>query len=171
VAEDVPEDVGAPDLAGPVVANPSGIVYGVLAVATVIAAEATRQETFRRLFIADVITMVLYWVAHAYSHHWGSRFQKAAEWSVRDLVTSLVFESSILLGAVVPTAVLLIAWIAGSSLESAVTSVLWAAAVEIVILEMVPSIRNHLGPKDLVLQTLAGVSLGVGLLALRLVLH
>ncbi len=46
-------------------ANAAGTIYGVLAVATVIAAEGTRQETTGKVLGASVITMVLYWLAHA----------------------------------------------------------------------------------------------------------
>jgi hypothetical protein len=171
VPEDVGKDAGVPELVPLRGFNPGGIVYGVLAIATVIAAEGTRQETFAKLLLASIVTMGLYWAAHAYSHHWGERLHGAGQWTLKQIALSLRFEMSILFGAAVPVAVLLLAWAAGASLEAGVTAVLWTAAIEIVALEAVPSIRNHLGPKDLLVQTVFGITLGIGILGLRLVLH
>jgi len=151
--------------------NPAGVVYGVLAVATVIAAESTRRETLPKLLLASIVTMVLYWLAHAYSHHWGSRFDNAREWSLGEIVVSLRHEMSVLLGAALPIAVLLIGWLVGSSSESTVTAVLWTAVLEVVLLEVVPGIRHRLGLRELAVQTLLGTSLGVGILGVRVLLH
>lgn len=151
--------------------NPSGLVYGVLAVATVIAAESTRQETFGKLVAASVVTMVLYWVAHAYSHHWGARVGKAQEWSLRKLLLSLAHEVSILAGAALPIAVLSIEWASGVSTRTAVTGVLWAAAAELVVLEVVASLRQHLSARDVAVQTSIGAMMAGGVLTLRVLLH
>ncbi|HVA75014.1 MAG TPA: hypothetical protein VNF71_10675 [Acidimicrobiales bacterium] len=151
--------------------NPGGVLYGVLAVATVIAAESTRKETFGKLLLASTITMGLYWAAHAYSHHWASRLHKAGEWTLGEIKNSLRYEASILLGAALPLAVLAGGWIAGTSTETAVTLVLWTAGLELVALEVVPGIRRQLRLRDLAIQSLLGISMGVGILGLRFVLH
>jgi hypothetical protein len=165
------EHLGVHGLAAIPGVDPGGILYGVLSVATVIAAEGTRQETFAKLVAASIVTMVVYWIAHAYGRHWALRLHKAPDWSLKEIAVSLRFESSILMGAILPIAVLVITWIAGLGLETAVTAVLWTAAVEIVTLEVVPALRHHLRPKDLLVQTAVGVILGIGILALRLLLH
>lgn len=151
--------------------NPAGLVYGVLAVATVIAAESTRRETFGRLFLASVITMLLYWLAHSYAHQWASRFNKAGEWSLAELTVSFVHEVSILAGAAIPTVVLLLSWAPGASTETAVTAVLWTAGIELLLLEVLPGIRHGLQLRDLAVQTVLGISMGAGILGLRVVLH
>ena len=167
VSNDV-EDPQAAPLSG---LNPGGVIYGVLAVATVIAAESTRKETFGKLLLASSITMALYWAAHAYSHHWASRFQRANTWTLSELRTSLRYEASILLGAALPLAVLALAWIAGTSTETAVTSVLWSAGIELLALEVIPGFRHRLRLRELAIQGLLGISMGVGILGLRFVLH
>lgn len=151
--------------------NPGGVVYGVLAVATVIAAESTRRETFGKLLLASSMTLMLYWAAHAYSHHWTSRMQRAHEWTLTEVRNSLRYEASILLGAVLPLGVLAATWIAGTSIERAVTLVLWIAGVELLALEVAPGIRHRLRPRDLAIQSLLGVSMGVGIFGVRFVLH
>lgn len=146
-------------------------MYGVLAVATVIAAESTRRETFGKLLLASAITMALYWFAHAYSHHWASRFRTAPEWTFGEIRNSLRYEASILLGSSLPLAVLAGAWMVGASIEAGVTWVLWVAGVELVALEALPGIRHGLRLRDLAVQSLLGVSMAVGILGLRFVLH
>ncbi len=151
--------------------NAGGVVYGVLAVATVIAAESTRRETFPKLLAGSLVTLGLYWVAHAYSHHWGSRLNRAGEWTVKELVLSLAHEASILVGALLPTAALVAAWLAGAGIQSAVTAVLWCAGIELVLLEVGAGLRHHIGLRDMVVQTLIGLSMGLGILGLRVLLH
>ncbi len=151
--------------------NPGGLVYGVLAVATVIAAESTRKETFGKLLLASSITMALYWAAHAYSHHWASRIQRAHEWTLSEIRNSLRYEASVLLGAVFPLIVLTGAWIAGTRTETGATLVLWSAGIELLVLEVIPGIRHRLRLRELVIQSALGISMGVGILGLRFVLH
>ena len=63
-----------------------GIIYGLLAVATVIAAEGTRRETYGALVGASVLTMALYWLAHAYDEHLGGRLERPNEWTMREVL-------------------------------------------------------------------------------------
>lgn len=151
--------------------NPGGVVYGVLAIATVIAAESTRRETFAKLLAGSLVALALYWAAHAYSHHWASRLTRAGEWSLNELGVSLAYEASILAGAVVPTAVLVIAWLAGADIQSGVTAVLWSAGVELVVLEIAAGLRRRCSIRDLAVQTAIGLSMGLGILGLRILLH
>lgn len=136
-----------------------------------IAAESTRRENLQKLLLASIVIMVLYWLAHAYSHHWGSRLDNARGWSLREIVVSLRHEVSILLGAALPIAVLLIGWLVGSSTETTVTAVLWTAVLEVIVLEVVPGIRHRLDVQELAVQALLGTSLGVGILGVRVLLH
>ncbi len=151
--------------------NPAGFIYGVLAVGTVIAAESTRQETVGKLLAAGAITLVLYWLAHAYAHHWAARLTGDGDWNLREFLHSLGREATILAGAALPLAVLVVAWLAGASLKTDVTAVLWSSAVEIALLEVVVGLRRHDKPSQLVMDTVIGIALGLGILAVRVLLH
>jgi hypothetical protein len=140
-------------------------------VATVIAAEGTRQETTGKVLGASVITMILYWLAHAYAHHLGSRLREPATWSFHEIFVSLAAAASILVGAAIPVLAMLGAWLAGGTLESGVTAALWCAGVELVGFELVASIRRHLGVRDLLVETSIGLAFGLGILGIRLLLH
>lgn len=123
-ADRVPEQPAPQGLRHASRIDPGGIAYGVLAVTTVIAAESTRRETFGKLLGASLVTVALYWVAHAYAHHWGERMAQATRCSARQILVSLRYEASIFAGAAAPLVVLLVAWLAGASLVTAVTTVL-----------------------------------------------
>lgn len=117
------------------------------------------------------MTVFLYWVAQAYSHHWGERLNNAGEWSLKQVFVSFAYETSILAGAAGPTVVLVGCWIAGTSTETAVTAVLWTAGLELLLLEVVPGIRHRLKLVDMAVQTVLGVSMGAGILGVRVLLH
>ena len=151
--------------------NPAGFIYGVLAVATVIAAESTRQETLGKLLAAGAVTLVLYWMAHAYAHHWASRLAGDGDWNLREFLHSLSREAPILAGAALPLAVMVLAWMAGASLKTDVTAVLWFSIAEIVALELVVGLRRHASARELTLDSMIGIGLGVGILAVRVLLH
>ena len=151
--------------------NPAGFIYGVLAVATVVAAESTPRETFGTVLEASALVIALYWLAHAYAHHLGSRLQRPTEWTLRDFAAALAHEAAILEGALLPFAALVGAWLVGASLETGVTAALWCAGVEIVVLEVIAALRRRLRPRDVVVETVIGVTMGLGVLAVRVLLH
>jgi hypothetical protein len=151
--------------------DPGGLILGVLAVATVIAAESTRQETYPRLFAASLISVAVYWISHAYARHWSWRLDHSFAWTATELFSSLAFESTLLIGALLPVLVLGVAWVAGFSREAAVTAVLWCAAMELVLLEILTAVRRRLSARDLLVQAALGILMAVGILLMRLVLH
>ena len=151
--------------------SPAGVIYGVLAVATVVAAEGTRRETYAALLGASALTMALYWLAHAYADHLGRRFGRPEEWSWREIVVSLADEAGILAGAVLPAATLALSWAAGATVSTGVTASLWCAGVELAVIEVVASLRRRLSLGDTVVETAIGVVMGIGILGIRLLLH
>jgi hypothetical protein len=151
--------------------NPAGVIYGVLAIATVIAAESTRRETFGALLGASLITMALYWLAHAYAQHLGSRLRKAADWTLHEVVVSLAHEAAILEGAVLPVLALVSAWFAGASTNTGVNVALWCAGVELVAIEVVAALRRRQRLRYMMVEISIGITMGIGITGIRLLLH
>jgi len=152
-------------------ANPSGVVYGTITVGALLAAEASRQETFPRLVGAVVLALVLYWMAHAYSVAAGERFERVTPWSARRIASILGHEAALLRGAAAPLVALLIAWAAGADLSTAAGAALWTAAAGLVLLGLVSGLHNRLPAASLLRETLIGAIFGGAVLALRVVLH
>ncbi|MGH9017188.1 MAG: hypothetical protein ACRDY1_05510, partial [Acidimicrobiales bacterium] len=69
--------------------NPTGLVYGTIAVGAVLATESSRRETFAATVAATVVILALYWLAHAYATATGHRLQTRQTLSARSLWRSL----------------------------------------------------------------------------------
>ena len=153
--------------------NPAGAVYGTIAVGAVLAAEHTRNETFRATLEATVITLTLYWLAHAYASVVGHRFDRddAGSLTARDWWRALSHEWAIVKGATPPIVVLLVLAIAGVSLRTAVTAAVWTSATCVVAFEVVAAARTGVSPPRRAFEVLVGVLLGSSVLLLRIILH
>jgi hypothetical protein len=151
--------------------NPSGVVYGTIAVGAVLAAESTRRETFADTVEATVVILCLYWVAHAYATVMGRRLQTRDTLTPRGLWRAFVHEGAILKGAAVPIAVLVVLWLAGVGLTTSVTASLWTAAGTLAAFEIMAAVRGHARGAQLVLQVLLGSFMGAGILLVHLLLH
>ena len=151
--------------------NPAGLVYGTVTVATLLAAEGPRRETYPATAAAVGLTMVLYWLAHSYAEYTGERIRASGDFAFGAFIGSARHELSVLYGAAVPLVVLIGCWVAGAPLSTGVLAGLWASVASIVVIELAAGLRAELSAADLVKQTAFGALLGVGVLLLRVVLH
>ena len=151
--------------------NPGGVVYGVLAIGTLLAAEGARRETYPAVLEASGLALVLYWLAHAYSGYFGDRAESGAAFSPRRFLHAVAHEAALLKGAVLPVAALLVAWVFRSPLSLAVTIALWTAALELVLLEVAVGVRRKLSVVELAFELSLGLLLAGGILGVRLLLH
>jgi hypothetical protein len=151
--------------------NPEGTVYGTLAIGAMLAAESAPNETYPKTVTAVVITLLVYWLAHAYSDYAGERWRGGEKLELGGLGRMLVRELSILIGAAVPLVVVLISWATGAALSSAVTAAIWTSAAMVVVIEVAAGLRAEQSGYDLLKQVALGAVLGVLVIALKLVLH
>ncbi len=151
--------------------NPSGVVYGTIAVGAVLAAESTRRDTFPDTIGATVLILCLYWIAHTYAGVTGDRLKTRHTLSARALWRALLHEGAIVKGAALPVAVLLVLWATPVTLSTAVTAALWTSAVALALFEMVAAFRSRLTAAQRFPQILVGSLLGAGILVIRLLLH
>jgi hypothetical protein len=151
--------------------NPGGVIYGTITIGALLAAESARQETYSETVGAAVLALVLFWLAHAYSQLLGDRLAQHSRLTARLLLRALIEDAAILRGAIVPLAVMLIAWAIGASLSTAVTAAVWAAAASLVAWELVAGIRGRLGPGELAVDAAVGATLGLGIILIKIVLH
>jgi len=151
--------------------NPSGVIYGTLAVGAVLAAESSRRETFPDTIEATVIVLALYWLAHTYATVVGDRLKARESLSARRFWRAFVHEGAIVKGAAIPIAVLLALWAAGVSLRTGVTAALWSSAVSLVVFEVVATLRSRATGAQRLMQIAVGALLGAGVLLIRVVLH
>jgi hypothetical protein len=151
--------------------NPSGVVYGTIAVGAVLAAESTRRDTFPATIGATVLILGLYWLAHTYAGVTGDRLKTRETLTVGGFWRSFLHEGAIVKGAAVPIAVLLVLWATPVTLSTAVTAAMWTSAVVLALFETVAAFRTRLTGTQRAGQVLVGTLLGGGILIVRLLLH
>jgi len=151
--------------------NASGLVYGIIVIGALLAAESGRHETYLDTVLSTLIAAALYWLAHAYSHMLGARLERQERLSATGLAQAIAHDWAIMCGAALPLLALLIAWVASVALHSAVTAALWTAIASLVAFELFAGIRAQDTPRELALDVAVGAAMGVGILLLKIVLH
>jgi hypothetical protein len=151
--------------------NPGGLVYGTILVATLLAAESAKSETYGETVGAAAIALAIYWLANAYAVFTGERARTSEHFTARGYLNALVHEVTVLVGALGPLIVVLLCWAAGASLSTATLIAVYVAGAIIVATEVALGIRSHLDGRELVVQTAFGVLLGIAIVALRVLLH
>ncbi|HST19124.1 MAG TPA: hypothetical protein VLK36_15770 [Gaiellaceae bacterium] len=149
--------------------NAGGAVYGAVMVGVLLAAEDARHEGYGATIEATLVVLALYWLTSLYTQTLGIRMRRREPMNVELLWRSCIHELPVLEGGLLPVVTLLVAWAAGFAVTSAATAGLWAAAVSVVLLELAVGWRSR--QRRIWLQAIVGVSIGLALIALKLVLH
>jgi len=151
--------------------NPARVVYGLLTVGALMAAESGHHETYAELIVSALITTFLYWLLHAYSAVLGHRLATGEHLTPQTLSHGLVEEWAIVRGAAIPLLVLIIAWLADASQETGVTLAVYSAVAGLVVFELAAGIRSRDAPRELAFEVGIGVVMGLAILGLRILLH
>jgi hypothetical protein len=151
--------------------NAAGVVYGVITVGALMAAESGRHESYLDAFASALFATLLYWLAHAYADLLGSRLETGERLTAGALGRALARDWAIVRGAAVPLLALVIAWIVGASQEAGVTAALRTAVVTVVVFELLAGIRAKSTPGELLLKAAVGVTMGLAILAVKGVLR
>ncbi len=152
-------------------ANPAGAIYGMITIGALLAAESGLHETYAETISSALIALAMYWVAHAYANLLGERLQTQEHLSAATLLRNLLHDWAIVRGASPPLLALLISWAVGAGQETAVTAALWTTVGSLVVYELAAGLRAKARPAELLLEASVGAAMGVGVLALRVILH
>jgi hypothetical protein len=151
--------------------NPARVVYGVVAIGALLAAESGSHESYPDTVSSAVIAVGLYWLAHSYASVLGRRLATPGRLTARLLWRALGQEWAIVEGAAIPLLALLLAWAAGAAQETAVTAALWSAVGSLIVFELVAGIRSEATPGELLLEVGVGMTMGLAIIGLKIVLH
>ncbi len=113
----------------------------------------------------------MYWLAHAYADVLGRRLAVHERLTLRALGQALAEESAILRGAALPLAVLVLGWILGAGQETAITIALWSTVAALIAFELIAGVRSHATRGELALDVAVGTTMGVAIIALKVILH
>jgi hypothetical protein len=91
--------------------------------------------------------------------------------TARTLSRVLIHDWAIVRGAAIPLLVLLLAWGAGATQETAVTAALWCAVGSVIAFELAAGIRSQATRSELALELGVGMAMGAAIIALKVLLH
>ncbi|HWX96161.1 MAG TPA: hypothetical protein VNZ01_04845 [Solirubrobacteraceae bacterium] len=151
--------------------NPSGVVYGTIMMGALLAAESGRKETYIETFASAAIAACLYWLAHAYATVLGRRVSTREPLTPRGLTRGLVHDWALVRGAAIPLLALLVAWVTGAAQQTAVEAALYTVVASLIAFELMAGILSRATRAELALEVGVGVTMGLGVLALQIVLH
>ncbi len=150
--------------------NPAGVIYGTITVGAVLAAEGDRSEHVSTAVFVAFMVLLLYWVVHAWSDDTGRRIEERSELSWDRFAGYLQRDWAIVRGAMLPILAVIIAAVFGDSGEQAIYVGTIVSAVSLAVIELVTGIRNELGMRQVLVQTLVGAGFGAVLIGLRYLL-
>jgi hypothetical protein len=151
--------------------NAAGVIYGIITVGALMAAESGRHESYLDTVASALVATMLYWLAHAYADLLGRRLATGDRLTAGTLARALAHDWAIVRGAALPLLALVIAWTAGASQEAGVTAALRTAVVAVVLFELVAGVRAKPTVGELVLKGAVGVTMGLAILALKGILR
>jgi hypothetical protein len=147
------------------------VVYGIITMGALLAAESGRHENYWQAVASAAIALVLYWLVHAYTNLLGARLQTRERLTVSSLAGAFLRDWAIVRGACIPLAALLASWAAGARLATAVNLSLWTCVGSVIVFELLAGIRAKSKPKELALEGAVGIAVGLAILLLKIVLH
>ena len=151
--------------------NPAGVIFGTITVGAVLAAESAVHETYLEAIGSALLTIGIYWLAHTYSDLLGRRLGTHERLTASSLLRALAHDWAIVRGTTLPLLALAIAWASGASQETAVTVAVWTCVASLIAFELLAGIRAKSTPGELALEGCVGTAMGLGILALRAILH
>jgi hypothetical protein len=151
--------------------NPAASVYGTVTAGALLAAESGLRDTYPETVGSLAIAIVLYWFAHSYAEVLGLRLSRHKTITWTELWNAFSQDWGIVRGAAAPLLAVLVAWAVGAGQSTAVTAGTWAAVTSLIVFELAAGLRSKAKAPEMMLQVTAGVTLGLGILALRALLH
>jgi hypothetical protein len=151
--------------------NPAGVIYGIITMGALLAAEGARAETYLEAIGSAAIALVLYWLAHAYASLLGSRLASHGHLTVDSLVRAFLKDWAIVRGASLPLLALLVSWAAGARLQTAVNLAVWTSVACLVAFEVLAGIKAKATFRELTIEACVGAAMGLAVLGMRILLH
>jgi hypothetical protein len=155
----------------PLPTNPGGLVYGTILSATLISAEYAKAEKYPGALGSIVLAEIIYWLALSYSEFAGDRVTTGEPFEFKGFWRSARHELAVVLSGIPPFIVIVVCWIVGATLSTALTLGVYTAAGMIVLAELVIGISTEETGRELVVDVIVGVVFGILVVAVKVLLH
>ncbi|HEX4465804.1 MAG TPA: hypothetical protein VH025_01335 [Solirubrobacteraceae bacterium] len=151
--------------------NPSGVVYGVIVIGALLAAESSLHETYTETFASAALAAAVYWLAHSYSSVLGRRLAGEERLTPAALLRALAHDGAVVRGAAIPLLALLLCRLVGAEQRTAVDVAVWSAAASLVLFELLAALRSRLAPTEAAFEVAVGIAMAMAILGLKILLH
>ena len=150
--------------------NPQAVIYGIVIVGSVVAAESVQPSSGWRDVIATTVVLLVYWLVHTYAAIMGERFGAPEPISFKAVRATMAHEWGIMRGASLPIlAMAMTALLDWSALRVAEVGMV-AAVVSLTLVTILGGIRAGMRLPSIILQGLVGAMFGVFIALIRAVL-
>jgi hypothetical protein len=147
------------------------VVDGLILVGALLAAEGGLHESYLDADLSVVIITAIYWLARAYADVLAGRLQARHRLTPSALWRGLAKEAPLMRGATVPLIVLIVSAATGVNLADAVTAAVWSTVATLVSYELLAALRTPGTLAERALELVVGVTIGLGIVLLKVVLH
>jgi hypothetical protein len=151
--------------------NPTAAVSGTIIADSVLATESARRTSLRDLVLAELVTVIVYWLAHVYAEFLGAPTGAIRQAGRRRLVTAMAHEWPIVTASFVPLTAVLLASLAGTSIQTATLAGMWAGVGALVLWGQVAGRRHGARRWTALAYGLVAGVFGFTLILLRVLLH
>jgi hypothetical protein len=149
----------------------SRAIYGLILIGALLAAESGSHESYLDALSSAAIAAGVYWLAHGYASALGRRLSERSRLTPGSVMRAMIRDLALIRGAAIPLLALALAALLGATEETAVTIAVWSAVVSLALLELLAGLRAGASRGELALETGIGLAMGLGILALKAVLH
>ena len=140
-------------------------------IGALLAAENGTHESYAETISSALIAAAIYWLAHAYANALGWRVATRERLTAGVISRELIRDWAIVRGAAIPLFVLVLAWVAGATLETAVSAALWGTVASLIAFELAAGVGAQATRGELALDVCVGALMGLAILALKALLH
>ncbi|MBL7495945.1 hypothetical protein I6A84_39855 [Frankia sp. CNm7] len=151
--------------------NPVGSIYGTILADSVLAVEARYQLLLRDLIYAELVTVVVYWLAHVYAEFLGAPPTVNRRAGLRRLADTMAHEWSLVTASFVPLLAVLLAAAAGASVHTAALAGMWTGVAALVLWGEIAGRHSGRGAWTSLAYGLVSGMFGIALVLLRALLH
>jgi hypothetical protein len=150
--------------------NGEGIITGTVVSAAAIAASAGHLTEDSRLILAILGSAFIYWLAHVHARTLGESVSHRSH-PLEALREALAETWPILVAALVPVGILLIAEVVGADIRTAAWTAVIASTVLLTVYSFLAGRRGGLGLGGSILSACVGAAIGILIIVMKAGLH
>ena len=151
-------------------AHPGGLVYGLIVLGSVLAAESVHSSGGVRDIMAALTVLFVYWLAHTYADLMGRRYLQATPLRWTDVTEVARREWAIMRGATIPVIAMVVAVLLGVSSWRVDEVGMITDVAMLTLFAVVGSLKANLSRVALVFQVVLALSFGIFIALVRAVL-